>query len=191
MKKDPNIIRVGDTVKIINPLMFIRCGYPLCKQDMQKEIKEHFGNIINDLIFSVKNGNKFMPSNENPLLENKHRSYDDIIDALAYFRLASKNFGGNERSIHTRKCEWLMNKSGKVSEIRFVKTGIYRAGNGRGYYGDVESIPPSLKNEKTHKILKLYAPEYSSSNPIETWEEFTEIEIEATNVQKIDSIKGK
>ena len=39
MKKiNPKIIRIGDTVKIVKPNIFIRCGYPLSKNEAKKEI---------------------------------------------------------------------------------------------------------------------------------------------------------
>ena len=41
-KKDPKIIRVGDKVRIVNPEMFVRCGYPMTKQDAREEVFSRF-----------------------------------------------------------------------------------------------------------------------------------------------------
>ena len=39
-KLDPKIIRRGDIVRIKNPEMFIRCGYPLSFPDVCEEVSE-------------------------------------------------------------------------------------------------------------------------------------------------------
>ena len=55
-KLNPNIIRIGDRVKIINPIFVTRCGYPLGIDDMIKEVCERFGKDIKDLMYSVTQG---------------------------------------------------------------------------------------------------------------------------------------
>jgi len=64
-KLDPKIIRVDDYVRIDNPEMFVRCGYPLSLNDMCKEVEDIFGKVIEDLIYSVRNLDKFMQRDEN------------------------------------------------------------------------------------------------------------------------------
>ena len=69
-KKDPNIIRVGDIVNIVNPRIFIRCGYNLTKDDLRPEIDEKYGKQIHAFIKSI------------PIL--KSRSYDSVRDVIVY-----------------------------------------------------------------------------------------------------------
>ncbi len=131
-KLNPKIIRVYDTVKIVNPVFVIRCGYPLGAEDMRQEIREHYGRAIQDLMDSVRNGNKLVSSDPNFSLSScssEERSHSKIIDALAYIRLRAKDFGGDKRTLHTKVIEELRGKETTVQEIKIVKTGTYVSGN--------------------------------------------------------------
>ena len=166
-KLDPKIIRVDDIVRIDNPEMFIRCGYPLCINDMCEEIEKHFKNVIEDLIYSVSNGDEFVRRDDRenhsdkwgtirPILHSND-DYGRIYRELAYRRLQGKNFGGNERKVFTEKVESVRGKKARVVGIKFVKTGIRHNGySGYDYsYGNHDYEPPYLSDEKTHKILQI------------------------------------
>jgi len=168
MKKlDPKIIRVGDKVKIINPLVFVRCGYPLCKDDIRPNIIKNYGSIIRDLVYSVSRGDKFMMSDDKgkypdetfiQIKSNKNElsvNYK-IIEELTFIQLNSKNYGGTERSIHTELKEKYRGKLFSVIGIKYFKTGNYVNGyGGYSYDGEYDYSPPYLENGKTHKILLL------------------------------------
>lgn len=137
-KLDPEIIRVGDTIKVVNPQMFIRCGYNMELETETINIIERFKPEIEHLMTKVK------------------ASGDDCIDkvakALAYFRIRQAQFGGKERQIFTEPHEELQDKKFKVQNINFVKTGKYFPPEG----WDEGFSSGGLENEKTHKILTIY-----------------------------------
>ena len=49
-KKKKDIIRVGDTVKIVDPHFFVRVGYPLDLNKATEEVSKKFGEDIIQLI---------------------------------------------------------------------------------------------------------------------------------------------
>jgi len=205
MKKDPKIIRVGDTVKIINPELFVRCGYPLSRNDCVGMIKKQYESDIIDLIHCVYQGidfikrdadGKFPDSSfvlKNDVFSDKFRDnaclssvHREIIDRLAYAKLNSLKFGGNERKILTEKKEEFRNKVAKVVGIRFVKTGIYDAGY---QIADDDWCQSGLSDEKTHKILELTA---LGENRYNKWTVYGQnISIESIHVEKIFETENK
>lgn len=200
-KLNPNIIRVDDMVKIINPIFVIRCGYPMSLDDARKEIIEEYSKVIDDLVYSVRQGNKFMISkngyyeNGSCALLNKEEYQKDnykhykIVDALAYERLISKNFGGNTRSLHTEIKEELKGIEARVLSIQYVKTGI-RVPSSRyydSYNGGYEYEQGYLDKCETHKILNIGV--IRQSNKLwDAWEAY-DLKIEAIHVEKIPNIQ--
>ena len=187
-KLDPKIIRVGDTIKILDPQLFIRCGYPLCLRDMESEVEEYFENIIEDLTYSVGRGNQFMQRNDKGLYldqskvknssfgssrQSRHsREYYKILRELASVRIKVKNFGGNDRKIYTEKYEMSKDKEALVAKVKFVKTGLRVSGSSNydSYSGHNDYDPPYLENEKTHKILELNLCRGEIESPGVCWE---------------------
>ena len=164
-KKNPNIIRVGDIVNIVNPRIFIRCGYNLTKDDLRPEIDEKYGKQIHAFIKSI------------PIL--KSRSYDSVRDVIVYDYMVHKRFGGNERKIFTEIKEISKDKKYRVVSIKFVKTGIYVPGS-TSWTGEYEDFfPPYLSYEQTHKILSIKIVERG----FYSWNNYY-FEIEANNVRK-------
>lgn len=162
-KLDPSVIRVGDIVKVLKPILFIRCGYPMSLQDARKEVEEIYSGKIKSLIRSVQTG-------ENPTVEEKPTirnlnyvdkwkgdcSFKDIVNVLAYLRLRYKNFGGNERKIYESEHKDVEGRTFRVDKIFYRKTGIYMRGySGYDYNGEWDYCPSYLEKEKTHKILCL------------------------------------
>ena len=186
-KLNPNIIRVGDRVKIINPVFVTRCGYPLCVEDMKKEVCERFGKEIKKLIYSVQQNDNKIISNPYEINEKESRDYQSIIRTLAHVRLKAKNYGGNERTLHTKIVENLKGKEVVVVSTKIVQTGTYNPSSGGydSYSGEYDYVPAYLTNVKTHKILQLEM----LGGYIGDWVEmFGYYKIEAINVVKVPSI---
>jgi len=202
-KLDPKIIRIRDRVKIINPEVFIRCGYPLCKADVKEEIYQHYGKFIEDLVYSVSKGNEFLDRNNSSveLFNDENRSdrnaNSKIMDALVSIRLVAKKFGGNERKIFTKAYDQLKGKTFYVTGIRFIQTGTYVSGYGGHFSGDYDYSLPYLSEPKIHKLLTLDVCRkeidedfkdklihIATSNGTK-WKEYESIEIEACNVEKL------
>lgn len=147
-KKDPKIIRIGDKVKIVNPEMFVRCGYPMTKQDAREEVYSRFQPQVDQLIKSTL----YFCSELKSHFDYDGLAYHAVMEALAYGWLRRKNFGGNNREIYTAHDELAKDQIGIVTKIRFVKTGVYI----NGYQtGEGEFTPSYLSDERTHKILHL------------------------------------
>ena len=94
-----NIIRIGDKVKIINPEIFQRVGYPLTKQEIINKFTKDEKAIIEEFMnsFGVSYSSGFFclaPARNQDV-------FDRIADALAYGRIRQQGYGGNERKIFT------------------------------------------------------------------------------------------
>jgi hypothetical protein len=74
-----------------------------------------------------------------------------IVDALAYGLLHTRGFGGPERTIHATERPEIKDQVYWVTDKFVVKTGIYR----RGSSDSEDSEGPSLRNVKTHTILRV------------------------------------
>jgi hypothetical protein len=170
MTKNPNIIRVGDRVRIVNPQVFIRCGYPKSLDQSIKEVEEKYNEVLTkfmkELGLSVFSSR--LPHTDRIL----SRVYEQVRLAVAYAKLREEKFGGKQRSVHTENRPELAGVTRFVMGIFYVKSGVYCPGSCYGGYGWEEDYdPPVLDEQKTHKILRLsFMPE---------------ICIEATNVVKI------
>lgn len=189
---DPKVIRSGDRVKIINPEVFVRCGYPLCKEDLKEELYKKYGRIIDSLLCSARNDKEFVLTDEpssNLFEETKYNS--EIINILASVQLVAKKFGGKERKIFTQRYDALKDKIFYVAGKRIVVTGEYVPGYGGGMFSE-DCEPPYLTGVKTHKILLLdlcrkeidedFKTKHMRSN---LWIKHQPVEIEAKNVEKL------
>lgn len=157
------VYRPGDRVIIMQPQVFVRCGYPFDVVKETDSILTHYRFDIEQLIEKIdQNG---QPS---------HYGFDPDIRAVAS-RLARivairRGYGGNERRIYTEWCAEILGKEGTVFSKRVVKTGNrYGPSGGRDEDGHWYE-PGRLENEKTHVILQVYGP-------------MTMFEIEAANVK--------
>lgn len=149
MSRRKNVIRVGDRVKIIDPLQFVRVGYPLTVENViENHITQDHRYLLQQLINST--GYKTDRLSTDP-------EYSRLETALARLILKTKKFGGPERKVHTKYVAEYAGKEATVRSKRYVKTGTYQSGSSfQGYYDDYpEYEPPYLKNEKTVVIYEL------------------------------------
>ena len=157
-KLDPKIIRRGDVVRIDNPEMFIRCGYPLSFQEVCEEVSETSKDDILKFIDRVTNRKPKLKIDIKVTDPTANRMYQAIVKEIAYVRMREKKFGGSERRIVTEKNEAFKNAKAEVVGVKIVKTGDYVKGSSGydPYSGEYDYEPSYLGNEKTHKILQLY-----------------------------------
>lgn len=157
MKKE--IFRKGDNVEIINPEVFVRCGYPETVESAEEKlsdyIKENFGvsleqHILNNFPF-LKD-----PLLDEPLIILNEARYDTskIINSIARAYLKHElNFGGNERRVYTEYNEKLKGVSGTIVSdkplIRKSGTYIHSSGGRSGWHDD-DFMPAYLSDIKTH-----------------------------------------
>ncbi len=168
--KTPNI-RAGDTVRIVTPAFFVRCGYPLdyateCER-VQKEKKDAIKAFLSSQ--GIRWGAYEVPP-----------AVWKIARALAYEYCKQAGWGGKERKIYTHEIPELAGRKCIVEGVRFVKTGIYNPARPGGYYSEGEYDPPYLGDEKSHRIvatnLSGYMPDGIDRRGVSS------LEIDAANV---------
>jgi hypothetical protein len=191
-KLDPNIIRIGDTVKIINPEIITRIGYPMsfndacneAEREHHEKILEFLGKVFPDTIIS----DGILKNSRISYNLHKLKAYDKIVRALGYEILGNKGFGGKEKKIYTEHRPNLLGITIDVLDISIRKTGIYYpASGGYDYWGEYDYEPGGLNKIKTHKILEL---NYWTDNEIkQNWHECRNVQIEVCNVEKIHNLE--
>lgn len=133
-KKNPNIIRVGDWVRIVTPKIVTRVGYPKSVKDymptakalFEAELKKHLGGMV----------------------------IDRILHDIAYGLAKSNGFGGNERSLHLEDQPQIMGQEFCVSGVRMVQTGTYYPPSyWTSYYGEHDWEPGGLADMKSRRLL--------------------------------------
>lgn len=167
-KPKKHVFRVGDTVKIVNPEVFLRCGYPKTKQSVQKEdiTPEQYAKIdllLNELGLSP--GTDYYYSNRvNRKIKEK------IIDAISYGLLDKMAYGGREKQIYTENQPKLQDRIVKILSKKVVRTGKYvAASDTQSWDGEHEYCPAYLENVKSHVILELDIWNESQNEICSSW----------------------
>ena len=137
-------IQKESLVRITKPEIFVRCGYPLDFEQEKQTIKSQFRDDINALINKIS-------IRDDRIVSSNCYYYDKVVNALTYASLSSRNFGGNNRSIHTKTEPDILHMICRVMSIRYVVTGIYQRGYNGGMWEDSE--PTELVSQKRHRIL--------------------------------------
>lgn len=167
------VYHVDDEVRIVEPAVVVRVGYPLTKQEALDAVEKEFNQKIHAFMCEVGAAQVDDVFFNSP--EYDPRLYGDLINALAGHWLRQKGYGGKERKIYTERDERILHSTWRVLSKRTVKTGIYNHGGySGGYDGEPDYDPPYLENEKTHVLLAL--------EPTTLYEGPWRIEIEAANV---------
>lgn len=131
MKKDPKIIRVGDTVIIKIPKSVKRVGYPKSKSDYTELAKLYVElSDFKYAHFKVK---------------------EKLVDAFSYALLHRDHFGGAQRQIFFETRPSLEGQEAVVEKLRTVMTGVYFPPTGSGE--DWE--PGGLSQMKAHRLATL------------------------------------
>ena len=147
--KNDKVIRVGDTIKILDASKFIhRVGYPLIWTDFYDEMfeDERIKKIADELGCIGK-------------------AFSALCKAAAMGKVEQQNFGGNERKIIYEEydpanwCDesYYKNKNFVVTSKKTAKTGIRIPQNGwyDSYSGEYNYEPGGLGDEKTHILLQI------------------------------------
>lgn len=173
--KKKQVFHVDNIVKIINPEVVIRVGYPLTKIQALDAAETEYSEKIHAFMRDVgaeTDDDAFGGANSDPAL------YHDLVDALASHWLKRRNYGGKERKIYTEANDHLRHYGPwRVLSKRVVKTGTYNNG-GMGqsdWYGEPDYTPPHLSNEQSHVLLTLESLDPETEPVI--------VEIEAANVE--------
>lgn len=172
MGNNKPIIRVGDRVKIITPMIVERIGYPLTPKMVLEELNtpenrqrvidmlQDFELPVDHIRFDVFAGN-ILPE-----------QVEGVLKIISYYTVRTRNFGGTERNLYRKDYPDLKDTSIHVDGKKIVRTGNrvpgYRCGD------DWE--PSYLDKPKSHVLLRFWGPD-GPFNTKEMW-------IEACNVEK-------
>lgn len=145
-RRRPGQIRVGDRVRIVNPVFVERVGYPKAMADYVAEIEQK----ISDRRLLDAFGDVF----GHPWLGARtRRAFDKIRRELAYLVAQRDGFGGNERSLHVVTHPDLTGCMAYVEGLETVVTGTYSRGYDGGCYSDPE--PPALERQVRHRLANV------------------------------------
>lgn len=195
-------IRVGDTVKIINPIFVESVGYPLTKKKILKEIMtredvKKIDDFIRNFILSKKTEEEKKEDHflvDGDFVEINEKVFDEIVDALAYGILRDKNYGGRTRMLHTLNEPDYKGVEFIVQERKIVHTGTYHPASG-GYssWGDDCYDPAYLDIKDTHILLyNNFSPSecYKAENPftvLTSSDDVRWLALDSRNVKKVNN----
>lgn len=165
MKKD--VIRIGDTVRVLRPRWVKRVGYPLVWTDLVDEVRSDPRTTEALKVLGLSDRE----------LQSERTS--QFVRAVAMARVEQQRFGGNERSIHYQRVgsadesaldliasncvphHGYVGRELNVISKRTVKTGKrFPAWSGRsGPDYEYEYEPGGLDDCKTHVLLNTWAGE--------------------------------
>lgn len=170
LSKKNNIIRVGDLVRIVNPEMYVRCGYPWDKQYAIKNLIDISEKLdLLDLLCIDYELDRFGEDFE--ITDTNHyksRAYEKMLDQLAYLKLIQNGFGGSSRKIITARDETKLGLECVVHKKFYKHSGEHDGSGGLNF----------LSKLKVHKILEIIP---TSGNSF--W--LGDIRIEDVNVVKL------
>lgn len=164
-KSKRDVIRVGDTVRVLRPRWVTRVGYPLVWTDLVDEVRADPRTAEALKVLGL-------PDSE---LDDERQG--SLVRAVAMARVEQRGFGGNARSIHympigaedddpltlisTNKvpCHGYVGRELIVTSKRVVKTGVRFPAWGSGSGPDYHYEPGGLDNCKTHVLLTTWAGE--------------------------------
>lgn len=149
-KLDPEVIREGDRVTLVEPKAVARVGYPRSVQEYQAEVAQSYKTEIQALIAKVTAGKK---------RAFPRMIFDKVVSELGYGLAKADGFGGSKRDVFLRDlpATWV-GLEGEVWEIKSVATGTRE----EGYYTPPsydemwgESVPPSFYTEKIWRLVRM------------------------------------
>lgn len=132
-KKNPDLIRPGSWVKVVDPLVVDYVGYPKHPKQFTRQAEQFL--VSAGLIGS----NQFCTYN---------RSERKLIDQLAYHFCYKERFGGNERKVHLKSHPMV-----EIDQILYVYDVKYAKEGTRTYEGPEEGY--SFYPKKTCKLLEF------------------------------------
>lgn len=145
LPKKIRAIHVGDKVKIINPVIVDRVGYPKTLKDYKNESDKQA--VIN--LLGCSRGYQE---------DNLPKEIKIILSEIAHYRARSNGFGGRSRSLHCTERPELKDTWVSVSEMKTVVTGDYYPPHkyDNYEYGGYEYENGGLDNVKYHRLAGFY-----------------------------------
>jgi hypothetical protein len=164
----------GDLVRVVTPLVFVRCGYPLDPAAQRELFAKEFAERIYKFLD--------IDAQDAPHSSREWASFaafQKAASALTTQWLHTNGFGGNERKIYAEEASEIKGRVFKVAGWHFNKTGDYFAPchTPASWDSPEEYELGGLDNVVTHRILHLESVE----GP------YKAVKIEACHVEKIEA----
>jgi len=129
-----DIIRSGDRVRIINPVIVTRVGYPRTLHSYRGEAERIFGPLLS--------------------AHMEKRCVEKTLWEICYGLARKDRFGGLQRSLHVEERPELLGQVFTVERTKMVQTGTYRkAWVSRSYEGDYDYDPGGLDGMKAYRLV--------------------------------------
>ncbi len=156
-------LKQGDHVKIINPILVNRFGYPLNTKIIKNEFTAEQRKEVWDFFRKFVTGRSPLPDEgwEGLLGEDDYNKSPDglgqVLHGLAYGILKARNHGGNRRQLYTQVFPELEGGTTIIKSRKVVKTGTRVPGSGGycSYTGEYDYDPGYLADEKTHVLYEI------------------------------------
>ena len=148
---------VGSKVRIVNPEIVVRVGYPKSLHDYFQLALEQYGQRLTGALPELLGSSEWQQMlGADPHVRTKaHPLLSKLLWAIAFPLARKDRFGGNLRSIHTRSAPELKGREFEVLERRSAYTGSRYAGHPRSSCWDDDGEPPSLEDVQHHNMLML------------------------------------
>jgi hypothetical protein len=160
-KAKPKYAKVGDRVRIVEPLMFKRCGYPLDPRAVRDKFAMEIHELTKRAVLAVRG--VALPKHEDQVEDVSLRYFEvhrgdqwNLFErAVVGFILQREGFGGRERTVHEVEVAEYKGRTATVTAKQTVMTGTYYAPS-CGYNGyDYDYDPGGLEDMKAHVIYTL------------------------------------
>ena len=162
-------IRVGDQVRIVQPEIFERCGYPLDVRVLAQQIDPQ---IVRQAFIAA--GVKVAGTDEWPPIGLLRSAYLRVCRGLALAQAKQQRFGGPERRVYTRTVPELAGRVVAVSGTRRVVSGVRVPGSS-----------PYLEGMQHHVLLRFLPPRIHLSDQGLYLSELGEFEIQRCHVERV------
>ena len=136
-KKNPKLLRIGDTAIVKNPQRVYRCGYNLTpKIAVEKLLEEHNDDIVNFLETigigsSLVTEMNFRKTPSGKAIKQDDYTVSKFLNSLGYLYTNKKGFGGNERKLF--KSDLTSINEGDtvtITDVTSTYTGVYYGPSG-------------------------------------------------------------
>lgn len=138
---------LGSTIKIVEPYMFLRCGYPLTLEDVRGRYRDQITEKVNKVISVIDD----ISPHDNYFIHKLETAFaSDIIRKLGW--------GGDERKVYEQSLGTI------YEDARFTlkaKTMVYEGKRHSGYShydsqnGDYDGHPTFFQTRRGHCVYTL------------------------------------
>lgn len=161
----PDIIRVGDVVRVVDPRIVLCVGYPKSPADYLANICEKHEAALRE-IFGYKTAHPNLaagfPGYKTPSIEDRVADMPGplqrVLHDLAYLACKRDGFGGKERRVHLSepRPEWI-DAEFNVASVRSAMEGDYYPPS-RSYdhwSGARDDEPGGLENQRVRRLATV------------------------------------